>query len=77
MLNNIIQIGLNFLVIIAIVLAILFAIWGGIDWTLSEGDKKRVENARGKLTMAVIGLVVSLIAFVLARFLFKLFNLDL
>ena len=74
MLNNIIKIGINLLLIAAVVFAILFAIWGGVDWVTSEGDKKKAESARGKITLAIIGLVVVFVSFALIRFIFTFFH---
>ena len=57
--GNVVQIML----IIAIVLALLFFIYGGIRWISSGGDKGKVDQARGTLTAAVVGLVIALLAF--------------
>lgn len=44
--------------IAAALLALLFLLWGGIQWILSGGDKAQLESARNRITGALIGLVV-------------------
>lgn len=55
----------EFLIIIAIVLCLFFLLFGGIRYTTSGGDKGKIDQARATLTSAIIGLVVSLVAFAL------------
>lgn len=57
-LEDVIQFGISFLLLIATLLALVFLIWGGIQWITSGGDKAGIETARKKITFAVIGLVV-------------------
>jgi hypothetical protein len=33
-------------------------VWGAIQWILSSGDKQQVEEARNKITTAIIGLII-------------------
>ena len=33
-------------------------IWGAFDWIKSGGDKGKIEEARNKMTAAIIGLVI-------------------
>lgn len=49
---------LSFVMLIAVVLAFLYIIWGSMDWVSSGGDKGKVEAARTKITTAVIGMIV-------------------
>jgi ABC-type dipeptide/oligopeptide/nickel transport system permease subunit len=41
-----------------VLVAFVFLILGAIEWITSGGDKGKVESARGKITNAVIGLIV-------------------
>jgi len=52
---------------VAIILAVLFIMWSGIQWTTSGGDVARLEAAKRRLTFAIIGLVIVLMAFVIVR----------
>lgn len=49
-------IGLLF--IIAFILAFLYLLVGGISWITAGGDKTKLEQARDKITNAIIGLIV-------------------
>ena len=51
------------LLIIAVVLCLFFLIWGGIRWIISGGDKAKVQQARDTIIAAVVGLVLSLLAY--------------
>ncbi len=45
-------------IILAAVACLLYLIWGGFDWITSGGDKTGIENARNKITHALIGLTI-------------------
>jgi hypothetical protein len=47
------------LLIIAAVIAFLFLVWGGVQMILAGGDKGKVEEARNRITGAIIGLAVT------------------
>jgi hypothetical protein len=49
---------LRAVMLIAGLLVFAYLIWGGIEWITSGGDKGKTENARNKITAAVIGLVI-------------------
>lgn len=61
--NFIMQYVIQLLFGIAILLALAFLIWGGIDWIMSRGDKQRVQKARMKLIYSIIGLIIVFLAF--------------
>jgi len=49
------------------VVALGFMIWGAVDWIISEGDKQKYEEARNKITHAVIGLAVLALVWLIWR----------
>src|ERR1051326_265444 len=51
------------LLVIAVVLALIFLIWGAIRWITSGGDKGKIDGARQAITSAVIGLILALLAY--------------
>lgn len=63
--QNFLQVLVQLAFIFAIVLALIFIIWAGIDWITSGGDKQGLEKARAKLTYAIVGLVIVLLAIAL------------
>lgn len=46
------------ILIIAALLAFIYLILGGIKWITSGGDKAGMEEARNKITHAIVGLII-------------------
>lgn len=46
------------LLIVAALMAFLYLILGGIKWITSGGDKAGMEEARNKITHAIVGLII-------------------
>lgn len=46
------------LLILAALMAFLYLIMGGIQWITSGGDKTHMEEARNKITHAIVGLII-------------------
>ncbi|MFH2019424.1 MAG: hypothetical protein ABII80_02325 [bacterium] len=44
--------------IIAAILVFAYLIWGGIQWITSGGDKAKTQEARDRITAAMVGLAV-------------------
>lgn len=64
-------------VVMAAVASLLYLLWGGIDWVVSGGDKGNVENARNKITHAIIGLAVVVLLIAILNFLGGVLQIDL
>ena len=66
--------------IILVVAAIIFFIMlliGGIQWMVSGGDKAATETARGKITAALVGLVIVFAAWAIAALIKNFFGIDI
>jgi|SRR5579872_6210949 len=74
---QIIRAIIQFILIVAFVLAFIFLLIGGIRWITAGGDEKGVEKARGMITAALIGLVVVLIAFALIKLVETFFGVSI
>lgn len=61
--------------VVASILALFFLIYGGIRWITSGGDKGKVDEARKTITAAVIGLIVTFLAFFILSFVQYLFGM--
>ncbi|MBQ6154840.1 hypothetical protein IJJ27_03920 [bacterium] len=48
----------NIVIVVAALLTFFYLVWGAINWITSGGDKGKVEEARNKITAAVIGLLI-------------------
>ena len=57
-LPNFISAAIQAVIVIAGLLTFAFLVWGGVEWLISGGDKEKYEAARGRITAAVIGLVI-------------------
>ncbi len=57
-LGGVISSVLTVVLAIAALAVFMYLIWGGIQWITSGGDKGKTEEARNKITAAVIGLIV-------------------
>src|SRR3989344_7920221 len=44
--------------IIAGLIALIYLLWGALDWITSGGDKEKLVKARNKITNAIIGLII-------------------
>lgn len=62
--------------IIAIVIALLWLVIGGIKWITSSGDSSKVEAARNQIIAAVIGLVIVFLSFFILNFVLTVFGID-
>jgi uncharacterized protein YacL len=51
------------LLVLAVILAIFFLIWGAIRWITSGGDKGKLDGARQAITAAIVGLILAFLAF--------------
>jgi hypothetical protein len=64
------------LLVFAIVLSVIFLVWGGIRWIMSGGDKGKVEQARSTVIAAIVGLIISLLAFFIVNLVLSLFGIS-
>jgi len=61
-LGQIIGFGIQMFILIAGLLMLAYLLWGAFDWLTSGGDKAKLEKAQGKITHAVIGIVLVIVA---------------
>lgn len=65
---------LTFVFVIAVLLVFLYIVWGGITWITSGGDKGKTEEARNKITAAVVGLIILLASFAILQLVIRFFT---
>jgi hypothetical protein len=68
-------IGLSF--VIGIVIFLFFMILGAIQWIISGGDKAALEGAKGKITNALIGIVILFSVFAILKIVEDFFGIDI
>jgi hypothetical protein len=64
---------LTLALVIAVIIALLYLIWGGIKWITSGGDKGNVETARNQIIAAIIGLIVVFLAWFIINIILQFF----
>ena len=71
--GSLIGVIVNLIFVIAIVVAVLYLIYGGIKWIMSRGDKTQIEDARNHVVASVVGLIVVFLAFFIINILLGFF----
>lgn len=66
-LSKLISSGVSIAIIIAAVLTFAFLVWGGIQWITSGGDKAKYEEARNRITAALVGLAIVVLAWLVIK----------
>ena len=62
------------ILILGAILSLLFLIWGGIRWIMSGGDKAKIDQARATIIAAIVGLIISFLAFFIASVILQIFT---
>ncbi len=55
---NLIGSILDIVIAVAVLMLLLYLIWGAFSWITSSGDKSKTEEARNRMSTAVIGIIV-------------------
>lgn len=69
--------GIQVIFIIAGILAFVFLVMGGIEWLISGGDKNKTENARNRITAALVGLAIVAVSWALIQLISYFFGIDI
>lgn len=59
------------------ILFLLYLVWGGVEHIMGGSDKERVENAKNKITNALIGLALLAVSWALVQAIGFVFGLGL
>jgi hypothetical protein len=65
--------AIKLILIITVIIAVFYFIFGGIKWILSRGDKEKVEDARNHIIASVVGLMMAFLAFFIINIVFGFF----
>lgn len=74
---NFIYAAINLGLVLGVIYFFVYLIWGAIDWISSGGDKQKLESARGKITNALVGLVVLFAIFAVLRLIEAFFHIQI
>src|SRR3989344_8192534 len=78
--NNIVSViraVIQFILVVAFVLAFIMLLIGGIRWITAGGDEKAVAGPRNMITAALIGLIIVLVAYAIIRLVEIFFNVSI
>ena len=75
--NTIFQSSISIFIAVAVIICLFFLLWGGIQWTMSQGDKGKLQTARNRIIYAILGLVLIFISFFIVSIVGTLFGVDL
>lgn len=64
---SLLQLLLQFVFLLAVILAVIMVLFAGIQWVISGGDKSKIEGARNRLVYSLVGLVIVVLAFFIVR----------
>lgn len=56
---------------------VFMMLWGAVTWIISGGDKAAIEAARGRITAALVGIVLLLSTFALIKIIETFFGIDI
>ncbi len=68
-------VGLSF--VIGVVIFLFVVAIGAIQWTISGGDKTAIESARGKITNAIVGIIILFSLFALLKLIEDFFGINI
>lgn len=61
-LSGIISFGIRMFLAIGMITVLFFLLGGTYDWITSGGEEEKIENARKKITNAVLGIILMVVA---------------
>lgn len=65
-----------FFVMLAVIIALVYLLYGGIKWITSGGEKTKVEESRNHIIAAIIGLIVVVLAVFILSVVLAAFGID-
>jgi len=70
-LGSLIAGGILMAFVIAGLFALLYGLWGAIDWITSGGDKEKLRKAQGKIRDALLGVIILVVVLAIFVTLFQ------
>ena len=66
-----------FFIVLAVIIALLYLLYGGIKWITSRGEKDQVEAARNHIIAAIVGLIIVFLAVFIVTIVLSAFGIKL
>lgn len=64
---------IQLILIIGVLIALVYLVWGGVKWIMSGGEQAKIAAARAQIVHALIGLVIAFSAFMIINFVLYFF----
>lgn len=64
---------INIVFFVAVFLAFFYLVWGAFSYTMAQGKKEDLAKAKARITWALMGLFITLLAFFIAKFVGEIF----
>lgn len=71
---NGVKLIIDLLIFFGILLCLGFVLFGGFKWLISQGDKKKLEDARHTIIFSLVGLMVIFLSFLIVNIVLAFFN---
>lgn len=68
---------ITLLFVIAVIVALIFLIYGGIKWIISGGDKAALDSARNHIVAAIVGLIIVFLAYFIIQIVGGFFGISI
>lgn len=69
--------AITLIIVVGVVIFFFMLIMGAIKWISSSGDKQALENAKGTITSALIGIIILLATFAIIRLIEHFFGITI
>ncbi len=67
---------ITILIVVGVVISFFSIMSGGFKWLRSQGEPKKIEEARTTIIFSVVGLIVMFFAFFMIRYLLRFFHVN-
>ena len=75
-LGELISGGVTAAIVLSAVIALVFLVWGGVQWLTSGGDKANTEKAQQRITAAIIGLAIVVASWAVVQLIAGFFGIN-
>lgn len=75
--NNVLNTFVSIIFVVAAIIVLFMFLFGALQWITSGGEKEAISKARGRITAALIGLVLLALTFVILRVLSQVLGFEL
>ncbi len=64
-LGQLIAVAIRVFLIAAAITALIYLLWGALDWITGGGDKEKLAKAQAKISQAALGMILIVVALVI------------